>query len=93
MNQDQEDKMHEARAYLDDERVRYTQPSEHHLKVGPYNFWPNSGTIYLDGAKSKEPERGLQRFVEIIRKLKERNANKFEKKPERFSLRSQIETN
>lgn len=65
--------MSSALARLRSERVRHEQTSEYQIKVGPYNFYPGKGTIFMDGDREARPERGLDEFVALLRKLEARN--------------------
>jgi hypothetical protein len=55
------------------ERIRYQQTSEYQIKVGLYNFYPGKGTIFADGEEAVRTERGLDSFVALLRKLKDRD--------------------
>lgn len=79
-NADDNDKMRLAMQYLDAEGVRYKMKTAFQLKVGPYNFYPGKGTIYMDGDQESRPERGLDHFLMIVRKLKDRNPRTFQRK-------------
>lgn len=52
--------------------IQYKQTSDYQIKVGPYNFYPGKGTIFIDRQTEARPERGLDNFIAIIRKLRER---------------------
>lgn len=41
-----------------------TRPDGHQVKSGRVNFWPNTGTITIDGYR-KIKERGLDAFLEL----------------------------
>ena len=60
------------------ERIRHEQTSDFQIKVGPYNFYPNKGTIYMDGDQKARPERGLEDFLTLIIKVRARNPRPFE---------------
>jgi hypothetical protein len=62
------------------ERVRHKQTSEFQIKVGPYNYYPGKGTIFIDGDREARPERGLESFITLLRKLQNRNPRLFENK-------------
>lgn len=34
----------------------FHRPSPNHLKIGPYNFYPRTGTIFRDGDRRSLPE-------------------------------------
>lgn len=55
--------------------IIHRQTSDHQIKVGPYNFYPVKGTIYLDKERSARPERGLDSFIKIISKLRKRTGS------------------
>jgi hypothetical protein len=57
--------MREAIAALIDLGVRVQRTSKFQLKVGPINFWPNRGTITIDG-KPPLKEKGLDEFLTKI---------------------------
>jgi hypothetical protein len=65
---------------LNAEHIRHEQTTDYQLKVGPYNFYPGTGTIFLDGASDRQPERGLENFLLLIRKLRKRNPHAFQKR-------------
>lgn len=75
--------MNSALERLRAERIRHQQTSEYQIKVGPYNFYPGKGTIFMDGDREAHPERGLDEFVALLRKLKARNPNLTERKVSR----------
>lgn len=39
--------------------VEFDQLTAYHIKIGPVNFWPKTGTIMVDGEDRRRPERGL----------------------------------
>lgn len=65
--------MNSALERLRAERIRHQQTSEYQIKVGPYNFYPGKGTIFVDGEEGVRTERGLDSFVALLRKLKDHN--------------------
>ena len=75
--------MNSALERLRTERVRHQQTSEYQIKVGPYNFYPGKGTIFRDGDRAARPERGIDEFVALLRKLKARNPQLTERKVSR----------
>ncbi len=85
--------MNSALERLRTERIRHKQTSEYQIKVGPYNFYPGKGTIFMDSDREARPERGLDAFVVLLRKLKDRNPHLMERKamPEPISRKSSNE--
>lgn len=67
------------------ERIQHEQTSAFQIKVGPFNFYPGKGTIYMDGDQKARPERGLENFLALITKLRDRNPRAFEYAPARKS--------
>nr|BCF14662.1 hypothetical protein XF13B_13530 [Bradyrhizobium diazoefficiens] len=55
------------------ERIWHKQTSEFQIKVGPYNFYPGKGTIFMDRDVEARPERGLETFISLVCKLRDRN--------------------
>jgi hypothetical protein len=55
------------------ERIRHKQTSEFQIKVGPYNYYPGKGTIFMDRDLGARPERGLDKFIRLVCKLRDRN--------------------
>ena len=70
--------MNRALERLVAERVRHSQTSAFQIKVGPFNFYPDRGTIYMDGDQKARPERGLENFLGLISKVRARNPRQFE---------------
>jgi hypothetical protein len=50
---------------LQSQGVRFIRPTPFQLKIGDINFYPDTGTILLDGGKALE-ERGLPALLQII---------------------------
>jgi hypothetical protein len=49
-------------------RKYFTQrPSKSHIKVGPVNFWPTTGTISVDG-RGRAVEKGADFLMQILAK-------------------------
>jgi hypothetical protein len=59
------------------EKIHHRQTSEFQIKVGPYNFYPNSGTIFMDRDSKARPERGLDDFIAIVGKLRVQTPHRF----------------
>jgi hypothetical protein len=70
--------MNAALERLRAERIRHTQTSDYQIKVGSYNYYPGKGTIFMDRDPKARPERGLDNFIALLRKLKDRNPRLFE---------------
>jgi len=73
--------MREAMESLDAQGIRFKKPTAFQLKVGLYSFYPGKGTIYLDGAPQARPERGLERFLELVQRATKSNSRS--SKPDR----------
>lgn len=69
--------MNDALERLRAERIRYKQTSEFQIKVGPYNYYPGKGTIFMDRDRAARPERGLDNFIRLVCKLRDRNPSTF----------------
>ena len=72
--------MNSALERLRAERIRHQQTSEYQIKVGPYNFYPGKGKIFVDGEEGVRTERGLDSFVALLCKLKDPNPPLLERK-------------
>jgi hypothetical protein len=83
--------MRHALERLRAERIRHKQTSEFQIKVGPYNFYPGKGTIFTDGGREARAERGLESFIIIVRKLRDRNPRVFEKRDTPSSATTHID--
>ena len=69
--------LHRLRA----EGIQYKQTSDFQIKVGPYNFYPGKGTIFMDKEVEARVERGLDNFVNIVSKLRDRRPPHFVLRP------------
>lgn len=49
-------------------KVYYTEPNPNHFKMRNLNYWPSSGKIFVDGAQSCLPDRGLQALEAELRR-------------------------
>lgn len=54
--------MREAIDWLLEQKIRFVRPTRYHLKIGRLNFYPQKGSINLDGEPrfSEEGLEGLQ---------------------------------
>jgi hypothetical protein len=53
--------------WLFDVKAPFVRTSATPLKVGRFNFYPDKGTIYLDGDRAPLPQRGFHAFQELRR--------------------------
>lgn len=67
MHSDNERKMKSALDRLQTERINHRRTSPFQIKVGPYNFYPGRGTIFVDGEIKARSQRGLDNFIMLIR--------------------------
>jgi hypothetical protein len=58
--------MREARAWLDERKIRYQYLPPHQLKIGAINFWPGRGTITIDGEEQRRPDKGLVGLEKVL---------------------------
>lgn len=49
-----------------DELIQFDEKPNGHLKVGPYNFWPGTETITIDG-RGRPSYKGLEAFLKILK--------------------------
>jgi len=59
-------KIHNAKQRLDEECISYLAPVRHHLKCGEFNFYPTTGTIFVDGEIKPRSEKGIEAFIELL---------------------------
>jgi hypothetical protein len=59
------------------EGIRHEQTSDFQIKVGPYNFYPDKGTIFVDQDREARPERGIEDFLALLVKVRARNPGMF----------------
>ncbi len=48
--------------------VRFTKKTAFQIKIGPFNYYPVKGTIYRDGETEARETRGLDAFMNLLRK-------------------------
>ena len=58
---------HTALKRLVSENIWFTKKTDYHVKVGRYNFWPKTGTIFVDGETQRSKQRGLDAFIDMIK--------------------------
>jgi hypothetical protein len=61
-----DDAMNAAIRWLEGKRINYHRPSAFHLKMGPVNFWPKTGSITVDGEMAKRPAKGLDALKAVL---------------------------
>jgi hypothetical protein len=71
--------MAEALAWLRTRGLRVKQPTPFQIKVADVSYYPERGTIFVDGEKRRRPETGLAALEKLlinrrlIRKPRERS--------------------
>lgn len=46
----------------------YTEnPVPSQIKIGPVNYWPEKGTIFIDGYAKKERMKGLKALEQVLK--------------------------
>jgi hypothetical protein len=68
MAKSDDDAMAEAKARLERRGVPYKCPSSHQIKIGDVNFYPSTGTIFIDGERAKRRETGLSALERLLKK-------------------------
>ena len=68
------EQMRDAINWLEKQGHSVRRPTAWQLKVGPINFYPNTGTIICDGDCEPFPHRGLAAFMELLEHHKNRAA-------------------
>lgn len=69
------DEMKEVFAWLEAENISFWRPSHYQLKVAHINFYPDKGTIHIDGAPRANQQRGFKEFQEMILKYESSKLN------------------
>jgi hypothetical protein len=67
------DEMQRAIDILTHASIRFQKKTNFHIKVGHYNFFPNRGTIYLDGQPKALPQKGIDAFLFILNGIRRKN--------------------
>lgn len=49
-------------------RVEYKVKNSNHIKIGVVNYYPSTGTCYIDGMGASFKNRGLNFLKELLRK-------------------------
>ena len=58
----------EAEAWLRDRNISSRRTSKYQLKIGRrVSFYPNKGTIFVDGEEGARPNTGLGALEEVLR--------------------------
>lgn len=60
--------------WLRDSKIHFVRKTRHHIKIGPINFYPATGTIYFDDEPKARPERGLDALKELLTSTKKGGA-------------------
>ena len=61
--------MKEAYAWLQRKKIQFIRPSMYQLKIGELNYYPDRGTIQIDGMRANQ-ERGFGAFKAIIEDIR-----------------------
>lgn len=57
--------MKEAKTKMHAAKMTFRQTSPYQIKYGSLNFYPDSGTIFRDGDRTKLEERGVADFMRL----------------------------
>ncbi len=68
-NEDDTQAMRDALVWLRNKKVAFRRPSKYQLKVGLLNFYPDRGTIQVDGCRRKE-KGGFEVFKQLVENIK-----------------------
>ena len=60
-------KMNHTIEQLTAQGIHFDQPTRFQIKVGHFNFYPDRGTIYVDGESKGRRERGFETFLELLK--------------------------
>ena len=58
--------MHDAIEWFYEWGYPFTRPTDYQLKIGPFNFYPSTGTIHRDGDRQPHPDRGLAALKKLL---------------------------
>jgi len=58
--------MARAIGQLNAARIRFCRPTRFQLKIGNVNYYPDRGTIYIDGEAEPERERGINSLLDRV---------------------------
>lgn len=64
-----EQAMKNAKQWLEERKIPYLTPSQYQLKIGPINFYPQRGSITIDGVEGKCKEKGLEGLRSILLRM------------------------
>jgi hypothetical protein len=59
-------KMQQAIDWLEEQGYPVSRPTEWQLKIGPFNFYPDKGTILRDGDRQPHSGRGLAALEKLL---------------------------
>lgn len=59
-------RMKEALKYFDDRGILFTRKTAWQIKHGKINFYPDRGTIFVDGENGARKETGLQEALLLV---------------------------
>lgn len=59
-------KMNEAINWLEKHGYSVSRPTKWQLKIGPFNFYPDKGTIHQDRNHQPHPDRGLAALQRLL---------------------------
>jgi len=60
--------MAEAKRFLGQHKVWYSEPNPGHLKIGrSINYWPASGKVFIDATSGSRVDRGLPALEAVLR--------------------------
>lgn len=58
--------MAQAIRLLNEAAISFSRPTRFQLKIGSANYYPDRGTIYLDGEAKPERERGIKALLDRV---------------------------
>jgi hypothetical protein len=65
-----ESAMAAAKTRLDELGIEYDRPAHTHLKIGSVNYYPSTGTVFVDGEAGRRPGRGPEVLETVLVELR-----------------------
>lgn len=51
-------------------KINYEVKNKNHIKIGPVNYYPSTGTVYIDGMEGRFKQKGFKFLQQVLKKVR-----------------------
>lgn len=51
-------------------KIQYEVKNKNHVKIGPVNYYPSTGTVYVDGMEARFKQKGFEFLKQVLKRVR-----------------------